>query len=245
MNKLKIIATVIICALPWIVSAQSGVTGGVFDQENKGMPLQNVRVRNLNKDISIQTGAAGQFSIRADKGDLLEFRLSGYHIDTLYLTNLQSKTIYLPPLSTNLKQVDVKSARLSRDLDLKAGQGKAFQRVSGIAPKQNIGRAGGIGLAFGSGKAKRDKIKAEALEERAYFEAEINHYFNEEYIGEMLRIKGQELSDFINFYRPTVARVKADQPFNYDYYIAQAFQSWMKLPPEQRRTPPMQKLIRK
>lgn len=245
MNKIKIILAAVICALPWVASAQSGISGGVFDQENKSMPLQKVRVKNLTKDVTMETGAAGQFSIRAEKGDLLEFYLPGYHTDTLYLTSMQSKTIYLPPLSTNLRQVDVQSARISKDLDLKAGQGKAFKRVSGIAPTKNIQRAGGIGLAFGSGKARREKIKEEALEERSYYESEINHYFSEEYIGGMLKIKGQELEDFINFYRPTVATVKTDPPFNYDYYIAQAYQAWMKLPPDQRRTPPMPKLIKK
>lgn len=245
MNQFKIIIILLISALPWTAFAQSGISGGVFDQENKNMPLQKVRVRNLTKEVITETGAAGQFNIRADKGDLLEFYLAGYHTDTLYLTSLQSKTIYLPPFSNDLRQVDVKSARISKDLDLKnVGQGEAFKRISGIAPKQNIGRAGGIGLAFGSGKIKRDKIKAAALEERSYFEAEINHYFNEEFIGEMLNLKGQELLDFINYYRPVVAKVKAEQPFNYEYYIAQAYQSWMRLPPEQRKSPPMQKLVK-
>lgn len=227
---------------PLYTFAQTGISGGVFDYENKSFPLQNVKVRNLSSQKETLTGAAGQFTIPASKGDLLEFSFKGYHTDTLYLTNMLSKTIYLPTQSTNLKEVNIQSAKLSSDLRLRDPNARGFSRVSGIAPTQNVGKAGGIGLAFGSGKVRREKEKAQALEIRAAYEKEINEYFNEEHVNSLIKITGQELKDFINYYRPTVERVKSDDPFNYDFYIAQAYQAWLKLPVEQRALPPMQKL---
>jgi len=236
---LKRLIIILLFAAPLFTFAQTGISGGVFDYENKSFPLQKVTVKNLNNQKVVITGAAGQFTISAAKGDLLEFSLPGYHTDTLYITNMQSKTIYLPSKSTSLKQVDVQGAKLSRDLNLAATKGKGFSRVSGIQPKGNVGRAGGIGLAFGSGKGKRERAKVQALEEKSAYETEINEYFSEEYIGKMLKISGQELKDFIAMYRPSVARVKSDDPFNYDYYIAQAYQTWLKLPAEGRKLPPV------
>lgn len=237
----KQLITVLFLTIPLYTFAQTGITGGVFDYDNKSFPLQKVTVRNLNNKETTFTGAAGQFMIKANKGDLLEFSLPGYHTDTLYLTNMLSKTIYLPASSTTLKQVDIQSAKLSRDLKLRDAKAKGFERVHGISPTQNIQRAGGIGLAFGSGKVRRERAKEKALEEKGAYEAEISKYFNEEYVSSLIKLQGQELKEFIELYRPTVERVKAEDPFNYDYYIAVAYQTWLKLPPEQRRLPSMKK----
>lgn len=240
---LKRLIIVLLFAIPLYTSAQTGISGGVFDYDNKSFPLQKVTVRNLNNQKTVLTGAAGQFTITANKGDLLEFSLDGYHTDTLYLTNMQAKTIYLPSKATNLKQVDIQSAKLSRDLRLNnATNAKDAKTVHGIPPKQNVGRAGGVGLSFGGGRERRQKAKVIALDQNAAYEEQINQYFNEEHVSGLIKITGQELKDFIAYYRPTVARVKSDDPFNYDFYIAQAYQTWLKLPADQRKLPPMQKL---
>lgn len=236
---LKRLIIVILFTIPLYTFAQTGVSGGVFDYENKSMPLQKVTVKNLTSQKVAVTGAAGQFTITANKGDLLEFSLPGYNTDTLYLTNLQAKTIYLPAKSNDLNQINVRGAKLSNDLQLKDPNAPQFHRVSGIAPTSNTSRAGGVGLAFGSGKEKRERAKVKRLEENAGYETEINQYFNEEHVGGLIKLQGQELKDFINLYRPSVARVKSDRPFNYDFYIAQAYQTWLKLPPEGRKLPPV------
>jgi hypothetical protein len=243
MNMLKRLIIVWLFAIPLHTMAQTGISGGVFDYDNKNFPLQKVTIRNLSTQRTVQTGAAGQFTITAKKGDLLELSLPGYHTDTLYLTDMQAKTIYLPSQSTDLKQVNITGAKLAKDLKLiNPTNAKPATRVSGIPPKQNIGRAGGIGLAFGSGKPKRERAKIQALEENAGYEEEINQYFSEEHVGGLIKLQGQELKDFIEMYRPSVARVRGDTEFNYDFYIAQAYQTWLKLPPDQRKLPPMQRL---
>ena len=86
---------------------------------------------------------------------------------------------------------------------------------------------------------KREKAKVKALDEAAYYEDEIRQYFNEEHVSDLIKLKGQDLKDFIALYRPSVARVKSEDPFNYDFYIAQAYQTWLKLPPEGRKLPPV------
>jgi len=237
---LKRLIIVLLFAIPLHTLAQTGISGAVFDYENKNFPLQKVTIRNLNNQKVVQTGAAGQFTITANKGDLLELTLPGYHIDTLYLTDLQSKTIYLPSQETNLKEVRIRSARISKDLNLNnPTNAKKSTRVGGIPPKQNVGRAGGVGLAFGGGKERRERAKVKALEETADYEQEINQYFSEEHVSALIKLKGQDLKNFIEMYRPTVARVRGDTTFNYDFYIAQAYQTWLKLPAEQRKLPPV------
>lgn len=231
---------VLLLAIPLHTLAQTGISGAVFDYENKNVPLQKVTIRNLNNQKVVLTGAAGQFTITANKGDLLELTLPGYHVDTLFITDMQSKTIYLPSQSTNLKEVRIRSAKLSNDLNLKnPTNAPKATRVSGIPPTRNVGRAGGIGLSFGGGKEKRERAKVQRLEEATYYEDEINQYFSEEHVSDLIKLKGEDLKNFIEMYRPSVARVRGDTTFNYDFYIAQAYQTWLKLPVDQRKLPPV------
>lgn len=244
MVKKLIIALVLL--LPIKLMAQGNVNGTVYDFDTKTFPLQQVAVRNLNTKQVAVTKASGQFTIAASKGDLIEFSLVGYHTDTLFLTDLNPKTIFLPVNSKNLKEVSIVSAKLSPYLDLKKNQenAKAVTRVStdGLEGKKNGDRAGGMILSLGYGKYKREQAKLRSLEERDVYETEINNNFNEQTVSDLVKLKGQELKDFISMFRPSVPLIKGERPFNYSFYIAQAYHRWLKMSPEERRPVPIQKL---
>ncbi len=236
----------LIIALPFKMLAQGTVSGTVYDFENKNFPLQQVAVKNLNNQQIAVTKASGQFTIPAKKGDLLQFTLVGYHVDTLYLTDLKAKNIFLPANSRTLKEVAIVDTKLSPYLDFESPEAKESKRVStdGLEGKSNTDRAGGLKFALGYGKYRREQEKIKVLEERDTYETEINRNFNEQTVHELIKLKGQELKDFINMFKPSVPLIKTERPFNYSYYIAQAHQKWLKMPPHERRTPPMQKLKR-
>ncbi len=236
----------LLVALPLKMLAQGSVSGTVYDFENKTFPLQQVAVKNLNNQQLAVTKAGGQFTIEAKKGDLLQFTLVGYHTDTLYLTDLKAKSIYLPANSRTLNEVAIVDTKLSPYLDFDSPDAKASTRVStdGLAGKSNTDKAGGLKFALGYGKYRREQEKIKLLEERDSYETEINRNFNEQTVHELIKLKGQELKDFINMFKPSVALIKSERPFNYSYYIAQAHQKWLKMPPHERRTPPMQSLKR-
>lgn len=235
----------LVVLFPIKLMAQESVSGTVYDFDNKTFPLQQVAVRNLtNKQISV-TKASGQFTIPASKGDILEFSLVGYHKDTLFLTDVKPKLIFLPADSKSLKEVAIVSAKLSPYLDLKnINPASTNTRVStdGLEGKKNGDRAGGLKFALGYGKYRREQAKLRTLEERDSFETEINNNFNEKTVSDLVKLKGQELKDFITTYRPTVPLIKSERPFNYSFYIAQAYHKWLKLPAHERKAVPMQEL---
>lgn len=236
----------LILVLPFNLLAQSSVDGTVYDFENKAFPLQQVAVRNLTSKQIAVTKASGQFTISAKKGDILEFSLVGYHVDTLFLTDLKPKKIFLPANAKSLKEVAIVSTKLSPYLDFKNPEAKESKRIStdGLEGKSNNDRAGGLQFALGYGKYRREQAKIKVLEERDAYDTEIKENFNEQTVNELIKLKGQELKDFINMFRPSVALIKSERPFNYSYYIAQAHQKWLKLPASERITPPMQPLQR-
>ena len=98
----------LLLALPIGVFAQTVTTGTVFDFSKKNLSLPGVSIRNLNSKKSTSTNKDGKYTINANIGDLLEFSAVGYHTDTLYLTNLLNRTIYLPVKTNSLKDVDIK-----------------------------------------------------------------------------------------------------------------------------------------
>jgi hypothetical protein len=226
--------------LPIQLLAQSPINGRVFDFENR-LPLAQVTVENLNNKQSTKTAATGNFNLQASLGDVLTFSLKGYHTDTLYLTTLRAVAVYLPNSSISLSEVKIQSAKISPYLEVEninAGI-KPVKRIEGdgLQGKKNNDRAGGVILNLGFDKLKAQREKEQKLTEDEGYENEIRINFNERTVGELVKLKGQELKDFITIFQPSVQRVKADAPFNYTLYIAQAYQAWLKLPPEQRKAP--------
>lgn len=215
------------------------VTGNVFDNANRTLSIEGATVRNLKTKNLVLTDRDGHFMLKAKKGDLITISMVGYQADTIYLVNIFPKNIYLVPAVNQLKGVAVEATKVSPYLgDVKDPNAQKSRMI-------NIDkRRGGVRLALGYGKMKREREKVAKLEaEQEEIEA-INQKFTAAYIKELVKFKGtdQELKDFIALYKPTVAQVKAEDPFNYDYYTAEAYHSWLRLPKEQRKLSPLLKL---
>jgi hypothetical protein len=226
--------------LPLMLAAQTSISGRVYDFENK-VPLAQVEVRNLNNKQVSKSAGAGQFSITANQGDVLTFTLKGYHVDTLYLTSMRPIAVYLPNSSISLNEVKIQIAKLSPYLDVEninAGI-PATKRIEGdgLDGKRNNDRAGGIVLNLGFDKMKAQREKEQRLTANEGVENDIRLNFNETTVGNITKLKGDDLKAFLSIYQPSVDRVKSDAPFNYTLYIAQAYQAWLKLPPSQRKVP--------
>ncbi len=227
-----------------VVSAQTNLTGTVFDFQRKTMPLEKVTVRNLTNKETTSTSAQGTFSIVAKTGDLLEFSTVGYHTDTLFLIDLKPRVIYLPSRNVDIETVNIERVKLSPYLQLKDPSAQVYKRVmtDGVRGKGNEDKAGGLILSLGYGKYRREQQRSRELEEKERYEAEITEKFTVEKIKSVLDLEDKEIKDFMDLYRPTVAEVKAQRPFNYETYIVQAYNKWLKTPVHLRKLPPLPKI---
>ncbi len=244
MGMIKKLMLLVLCLLPSILMAQNSASGKVYDFENKRLPISGVYVRNLSNKQSTKTMSGGNFNIAAKIGDLLEFSYVGYHTDTVYLINLSPRAIYLPASSTNLKEVSIRGAKVNSSILSPDPEAKEFKRIEtdALRGKGNNDRAGGLKFNLGYGKYKRQQEQVKKLEERDFYETEINNVFTEKYVSDLVKLKGQELKDFMSLYRPSVVLVQTERPFNYAYYTVKAYHTWLKLPPAQRRPPAVPKL---
>lgn len=236
----------LVLALPIGVVAQTVTTGTVFDYSKKTLTLPGVSVRNLNSKKSTSTNRDGKYSIPANVGDLIEFSAVGYHTDTLYLTNLLNRTIYLPVKSTSLAEVDVKGVRMNSQItDAKDPLAEKYTLLNtggNLNRKRMTDKVGGLNLNLGYGKYKRQQRKEAELEERDMYLAEIDENFTSQAVTDLTKLQGEELKNFMVIYRPSVEQVKAERPYRYTYYISRAFVAWQKLTPAQRKLQDLPKL---
>jgi hypothetical protein len=234
----------LVIVLPFKLVGQTTVSGTVYDFDNKSFPLQHVMVKNLTNSQVVSTRAAGQFTIPAKVGDLLEFSSPGFHTDTLFLINLDPKIVFMPGNSTTLREVEIVSTKVNSSILAPDPFAKRYTRVAtdGLQGKGNNDRAGGLLFNLGYGKYKRQQEKIRLLEERDRYQAEINAVFTEEYVSNLVKLKGDDLKNFMSLYRPPEELVKSERPFNYAYYTVKSYHAWLKLSPEDRRISSMPKL---
>lgn len=212
------------------------LTGNIFDNDNRTNALEGATIKNLNTKAFALTDKDGHFAIRAKAGDLISFGMVGYQTDTVYLTNLFPKNIFLRVFVNTLNPVNVTTAKISPYLDAKDPNATPARAIDYSKNR------GGLRFGLGYGKFRKEQAKIRELEEREKYEEEISKNFNEQFIRDLVKFEGPDIKDFISLYRPTVEQVRAEQPFNYAYYTAKAYRTWLKLLPEQRKLPPLPKL---
>ncbi|MFC1223764.1 carboxypeptidase-like regulatory domain-containing protein [Pedobacter sp. BG31] len=236
----------LLLALPIGVFAQTVTTGTVFDFSKKNLSLPGVSIRNLNSKKSTSTNKDGKYTISANIGDLLEFSAVGYHTDTLYLTNLLNRTIYLPVKTNSLKDVDIKAVRMNGQItDTKDPLAEKYTLLNtggNLSRKRMTDKVGGLSLNLGYGKYKRQQRKEADLEEKEMYQDEIDENFTPRAITELTKLEGEELKNFMIIYRPSIEAVKGERPFRYAFYISRAFAAWNKLTPQERKLQDLPKL---
>jgi hypothetical protein len=214
---------------PNLLKAQTAFTGNIFDYNNRSTQLEGATVKNLTSKVITLTNKDGHFAISAKNGDLISFGMIGYQTDTVYLVNLFPKNVYLRVLVTNLNTVNVNGIKISPYLDLKDPNALPSRQVDYSKDR------GGVRLSLGYGKYRRQQQKIQELEEYDDFNEEINRSFTPEFVKDLLKLDSVDLKNFMHIYRPTVAQVRAERPFNYAYYTAKAYSAWLKLPADRRK----------
>lgn len=234
----KLILLLLLIAPIKIWAQNNTLTGNIFDNDNRSTALQGAAIKNLNTKTLVLADKDGHFAITAKIGDLISFGMVGFQTDTVYLTNLFPKNVYLRVQVNNLNTVDINGTKVSPMLgNLGNPDNKAPTR-----PLDYSKEKGGLRLNLGYGKWRKEQLKIQELQQQEQYQEEITKNFNEQIIKSTLKFEGSDIRNFIDLFRPTVDQVKAERPFNYSYYIVKSYHAWLKLPQDQRKLPPLIKL---
>ena len=203
------------------VHAQAVFTGRVFEDKTR-IALNNIRVLNLNTRQTAVTTSDGSFVVNAKVGDKILFKGYSYLPDTLLLTDLLAKEIYLVPEKTMLNQVNITdtSGRTGAATKNMAYVDPQFHGQTVVDHRDKDGNIdGGITLRlhyFTRDASNKRKAEQKAGDRKVI--EQINQVFVPENIGKYVPLKDEDLKNFIVLYIPEVV-VYTNKDFNLVSFI--------------------------
>lgn len=203
-------------------SAQGLLKGTVYESAN-GNKLPDVFIRNMNnKQLGI-TDKDGNFSIKAETGNLIIFESPGFVADTLYLIDLEPKKIQLVTKTITLREVTVNSTRQAFDPHKEYPEIYTKSKLYVLSPTTWFG------------KEAKDARRLKRYFKREEEERRIDAVFTRSYVGSIVPLKGIELDDFMLMYRPSYSFIKGNDNVSLAVYINDSYKKYLALPPEKRK----------
>ena len=219
-------------------SAQSIFSGRVLEYKTR-IPLVSVRIQNLTNGLKTISLKDGQFGIAARPGDLVVFTTFAYQPDTVLITDLHAREIFMTAKTNMLNQVNITDTSGHAVANPKAvphydpmfhGQAVVYQRD----PKY-LKPVGGIIIRLHYWKKDEgQKRKAtQSVKEREISE-QISAIFSPLNVSNYIPLKGTDMDDFLILYTPDVKEY-TDKKFALVPYLNACYQNWQTLTPEQRK----------
>lgn len=155
----SILLILIILLASFTTMAQTTITGFVTDDD--GSPLVGAVVKNTTANNGVAVDLDGKFSIKANKGDILEFSFLGYATRTQKINNEKNLSIILKEDTKYLDEVVVIGYGEFRREDLTGSVGTANIDDASKAPVPNLvqalaGRVAGLQITSGDAQPGTD-----------------------------------------------------------------------------------------
>ncbi|WP_316827455.1 hypothetical protein [Pedobacter miscanthi] len=222
------------------------VQGIVIDKETK-QRLAKVYIYNIRTGDGLYNNTKGEFSTFANPGDTLVAALSGYGVDTMVFKGQTAMYFQLKTLGIRLRDVVIQQKRLTpQQLYEKNVQEYRYQTMKGSSKDLlNLGN-GGVGLGIDAiynllSRQGRNARHLQKILEKDYREDLIDYRFNANLVRQVLGIQGDELTDFMQQYRPTYQFVLDATDYSFNQFIRNAYKSY-RLNPKALQLPPLPKI---
>lgn len=208
------------------------VSGKVYDI-SQYRPLEAVTVLSSSGTGTI-SDTLGRYTIIVDESDSLSFSYLGKptpYYPVKAILNKQNFELALHVNVTELKQVQVMPRNYRLDsIQNRLDYAKAFNfQKPGIGSTMGVGPNAGVGLDINSFinmfNFRRNK-RMLGFQERLLEEEEqrfIDYRFSRALIIKLTGLKGQELNEFIEHYRPTLDFTQNSTDYEFQDYIKKSF----------------------
>jgi hypothetical protein len=205
------------------INAQALFSGTVVESP-KGLPLNNVFIRDItNRQVALTDGN-GRFKIAAGLNHTLIFTSTGYGADTLFLVDLKPKRIELKIRGNTLKDVNITAS--SRGFDPHAEYPEIYRNSSfALSPSRIFG------------KKARDSRRLKHYFEGEIQQRQVDSIFNRAYVASIIPLKGKDLDDFITMYRPSLSFLKRSSTQTITLYINDSYRKFLATPADKRGLP--------
>ena len=218
--------SLIIAFFAYFGASKAQTLKGVVMDIGSSKPIAQVEVRNLRSNSFVETDGAGNFTIEVKTNELLSFHYPGYRVDSLVVTDHDSRRVYLTPLANFniLEDVEItewSDAQLDEQMEIAKQQGKIVDTPFG----------GGIAISpsrlFGK-DAKEARSRHELLIAEKHDRA-IMRKFDPLLISSITPLKGRDLELFIVKYKPSYEFVQKSDEEQIRLYIMDSFKEFNKL----------------
>jgi len=218
-------------------NAQSVFSGRVLENKTR-IVLRSIRIENQTTKVKTITDERGQFFITAKIGDILIFNGFAYQPDTVLITDMHAREIFMEPKKNMLNQVNITDtsgmAKANRGAFLPPD--KMFHGQAVVNQRDNnLNEIGGIAirLHYWSKDEKQRRKAAQSAKDRATSE-QISKIFTPLNISQYVPLKGEDMDNFLMLYTPDVKEY-TDKRFALVPYVSACYQNWQTLTPEQKR----------
>jgi hypothetical protein len=218
------------------------VQGFVIDKESK-QRLAKVYIYNSHDDEGLYNNNKGEFSTQASVGDTLFAALQGYGVDTLIYKGNNAIYFQLKPLAIQLREVSIIGSSVTpkerydqtlREYKYATDRGSAKDLLNLNSRGAGLGIDAIYNLLSRKGRNARH---LQAILERDYKEQVIDYRYNAAFVGRALRIKGFELEDYMQQYRPSYDFVLMASDYAFIVYLRNNYASYKRNPRALRLKP--------
>ena len=229
---MKKICLIFLLAIVSLSTLQAQSLKGTVYELNSTEPIAQVDITNLSTKEIVQSSQMGEFTIPVKLDDLLTFAYPGFRTDTLVVTNLEFKRVYLTPIAdfNLLEDVEISSlsdAQLDEQIAMADRQGGAVNTVFGggvaISPSRIFGK---------KGKEARKRYQHLMAEKT---DRAIMRKFSPELITSITPLEGEDLTRFITKYKPSYGFIMKADDEQLRLYIMDSFKAFNQLSDEEKR----------
>lgn len=201
--------------------------GIVFDKYTKAR-LNRVNIYNPRLQQAVYNNTKAEFSINAQKGDLLIATLAGYKTDTFVVANQTTVLIFLKRLAISLPQVTVIDTVLSAKSKYEKTK-KDFYTMYRLGNNRDVLSVGptGAGISIDAiwsaiSREGRNARKLQEIMERDYQNQVIDQHFNAQIVTKNTGLTGEKLLRFLITYRPSYYFTLTASKYQFLNYIKTA-----------------------
>ncbi len=206
---------------------ESGLIRGIVLESGTSKRLGSATVTNQHTGQTTYTNSMGTFEIRATVGDSLTVALMGYQTGHAEVKTLSDILIDLRQGSIMLEQVDVMG--MSKEAELRDAM-RSYR-------KQGVyydGKPSALAYVFTPitalyerfGRTPQNARRFQNYMNRELEATDVDRKFNKTLINELTGLEGEDLNNFMIWYRPSFEKVQYWGEYDMTAYIVQSFKQF-------------------
>ncbi|WP_257666958.1 carboxypeptidase-like regulatory domain-containing protein [Parapedobacter tibetensis] len=228
MNYIVSILFVLVSCLPIGLFAQeSGTIRGIIVEAGTSKRLSNVTIINKNTGRTTVSNNVGTFELHATVGDSITVNTMGYEQAVTEIKTLSDILIDMKPESIVLETVNVDRMSKEAELnDVMRGYRKQGVYYDGKPPALAYIFNPITSLYELLGRTPRNARRFQQYMGRELEATAVDRKFNQRLIHELTGLEGDDLKNFMSWYRPSYEKIQYWAEYDLTAYILQSYKQF-------------------